>query len=149
MLLHAARESVEVARARMARKPSTSGSAFFAAATAASTSSFVPCATRERLARGGVDHLEGLAGLCELTADEVAQGALALASHASASLSLSGAGPYSMLSKISATVTTSCPPRSRHWLETGGGVAACGGVPELALDVGQQAAGADAEQVVV
>src|SRR5689334_15314962 len=66
-------------------------------------------------------------------------------SQARAGSALSGAGPYSSVSKISAMVAIGVPSGQR--VAVGGRVAAGGVVLELALEVSQEARGADAEKL--
>src|SRR5690348_17505729 len=62
--------------------------------------------------------------------------------HSRAGPRASGAGPHSMVSKILATVVT-----SHHRMTVRGGVPAGDEMLELALDVGQERAGAQTEAV--
>src|SRR5690348_16169468 len=121
------------------------GSASRAAATAAFTSCAVPWETRASVAR--------VAGLMT---SNVSPGSLqrppmnwpktpsCFANHDSASLSLSGAGPYSSDSKISATDDISS---LGHWHAMAGRVSASHEMLELPLDVREESARADPEQI--
>src|SRR3989442_15632111 len=62
--------------------------------------------------------------------------------HSSAGLSLSGAGPYAMVSKISETVVM-----SYHGMVVGRRVAPRHEVLELSLDVGEERRGTEPEQI--
>src|SRR6185503_4491195 len=120
------------------------GSAVRAAATAAFTSCAVPCETRASVAR--------VAGLMT---SKVSPGSVhrppmnwpktrsCFANHDNASLSLSGAGPYSSDSKISATDDISLG----HWHAVAGRVSAGHEMLELTLDVGEKRTRADTEQI--
>src|SRR3954471_14725689 len=120
------------------------GSAARAAATAAFTSCAVPCDTRA-----------SVAGVAGLMTSNVSPGSVqrppmnwpktpsCLASHDRASLSLSGAGPYSSDSKISATDDISLG----HGHAMASRVAAGHEVLELPFDVRQQRARTNAEKI--
>src|SRR5438477_255203 len=132
------------------------GKALRAAATATSTSALPACVTR---ASGAV-----VAGLMTSNASPFLllvhrpptnspNARPCRSSHSSAGLSLSGAGPYAIVSKISETVVTfpvsPFPfPDLDHGVAMSRGVPACDKVLELSLDVGEQRRRAEAEQVV-
>src|SRR5213076_1270002 len=132
------------------------GKALRAAATAASTSAWPACVTR---ASGAV-----VAGLMTSNASPFLllvqrpptnrpNARPCRSSHSSAGLSLSGAGPYAIVSKISETVVTfpvsPFPfPVSYHGMTVRRGVSPRDEVLELPLDVGEQRRGAEPEQVV-
>src|SRR5437660_7782661 len=132
------------------------GKALRAAGTAASTSAWPACVTR---ASGAV-----VAGLMTSNASPFLllvprpptnspNAPPCRSSHSSAGLSLSGAGPYAIVSKISETVVTfpvsPFPfPVSYHGMTVRRGVSPRYEVLELPLDVGEQRRGAEPEQVV-
>src|SRR5881394_2822226 len=147
------RECRCTSRARAYRKraracgdnPAHRGAAVLAAATAASTSALLPCATRAR-----TDFVAGLivskywpsAGATEEPLMKwPKRPPSSCLIHSSAGASLSGAGPYSMVSNSLATEVT-----LDHRVAVRGGVAPGHEMLELALDIGEQRAGAEAEQ---
>src|SRR5205807_3768098 len=122
------------------------GNALRAAATAASTSAWPACVTR---ASGAV--VAGLMTsnpspfllLVQRPPTNRPNARPCRSSHSSAGLSLSGAGPYAIVSKISETVVM-----SYHWMTVRRGVPPRDEMLELPLDVGEQRRGAEPEQVV-
>src|SRR5438105_7980602 len=132
------------------------GKALRAPATATSTSALPACVTR---ASGAV-----VAGLMTSNASlffplvhrpptNSPNARPCRSSHSRACLSLSGAGPYAIVSKISETVVTlpASPfpfPVSYHRMPVCGRIAPCDKVLELSLDVGEQRRRAEPEQVV-
>src|SRR5687768_2516409 len=121
------------------------GSARAAAATAASTSAFVPWETRARVAAVDGSITSNVSPpVVQVPSMKCPNSPPCEASHLRASASDSGAGPYSMVSTISRTVVISS---SWHRHPVGRCVAAGHEVLELALDVGEQRACAEAEQI--
>src|SRR5687768_12680868 len=126
-------------------RPRHPGRARSAAATAASTSAVVPCDTRAITAA-----VDGSI-ISNVSPPEVHSPSMKCpnplpcdASHLRASASDSGAGPYSMVSKISRTVVISS---SWHRHPVGRRVAARHEVLELPLDVGEQRTRAEPEEI--
>src|SRR5713101_1266302 len=121
------------------------GNALRAAATALSTSAWPACVTRaSRAVVAGLmtSNPASLFPLVQRPPMNSPNAPFCRAIHSRAGLSLSGAGPYAMVSKISETVVMSyhrvvvrrrVPPRHE--------------VLELALDVGEQCRGAEPKQI--
>src|SRR5687768_18617409 len=72
---------------------------------------------------------------------------LCLSSQANAAASLSGAGPYSMVFRICATLLMAWAHGSGHRMAMRRGIAPADKMFELPLDIGEQAGGAQPEQV--
>src|SRR5438477_7909630 len=131
------------------------GKALRAAATAASTSAAPACVTRASdavVAGLMTSNPSPFLLLVQRPPTNSPNVRPCRSSHSSAGLSLSGAGPYAIVSKISETVVTfpvsPFPfPVSYHGMTVRRGVPSCYEVLELSLDVGEQRRGAEPEQV--
>src|SRR4051812_30772891 len=120
------------------------GSAARAAATAAFTSCAVPCDTRASVARvAGLMTSNVSPGSVQRPPMNWPKTPSCLASHDRASLSLSGAGPYSSDSKISATDDISLG----HWHAMAGRIPAGHEMLELSLDVSEERTRADTKEI--
>src|SRR6267378_477874 len=121
------------------------GNALRAAATAASTSAlpaWVTRASRAVVAGLMTSNPASLFPLVHRPPMNRPNAPFCRAIHSSAGLSLSGAGPYAMVSKISETVVM-----SDHGMAVRRRVAPRHEVLELALDVGEQCRGAEPKQI--
>src|SRR6266704_59408 len=122
------------------------GKALRAAATAASTSAAPACVTRASdavVAGLMTSNPSPFLLLVQRPPTNSPNVRPCRSSHSSACLSLSGAGPYAIVSKISETVVM-----SDHWMTVRRGVSPRHEVLELPLDVGEQPRSAEPEQVV-
>src|SRR6266705_2210570 len=127
--------------------PRQAGHAARAARTARSTSAASACATRAKTSRVAglmVSKRSPVWGATHCPPMNSPNSPPWALSHSSAGALLSGAGPYAIVSKMPATVEL----MSDHRVAVGGRVAAGHEVLELALDVGEQRARADTEQIV-
>src|SRR5881409_848353 len=134
------------------------GNALRAAATALSTSAWPACVTRaSRAVVAGLmtSNPASLFPLVQCPPMNNPNAPFCRAIHSTAGLSLSGAGPYAIVSNISETVVTSTPCglrlgaygcRSYHGMVMRRGIAPGHKVLELALDVGEQRRGTEPEQ---
>src|SRR5437667_466220 len=126
-------------------RPDQPASALRAAATAASTSASPACVTRASFAVVAglmTSNPSPPSLLIQRPPTNSPKSRPCWSSHASAGFSLSGAGPYAIVSNISETVVM-----SYHRVSVRRRVAARHVVLELSLDVGEQRGGAEPEQI--
>src|SRR5256885_16303552 len=122
------------------------GKVLRAAATAASTSALPACVTRASgvvVAGLMTSNASPFLPLVQRPPTNRPNARPCRSSHSSAGLSLWGAVPYAIVSKISETVVM-----SYHWMTVRRGVPPRDEMFELPLDVGEQRRGAEPEQVV-